>query len=93
MAGRGKQSMERKRQAAQEVFYCVETDAHCTSARSGQMLAKYLFGELSLEQCAKFERHLDDCIACSAAVVTARNLLAALQAEERSSGVDPAASR
>jgi anti-sigma factor RsiW len=85
--------MGRKRQAAREVFYCVETDARCTSARSGRMLAKYLFSELLPEQCAKFERHLGDCIACSAAVVTARNLQAALQAEERSSGVDPAANR
>jgi anti-sigma factor RsiW len=85
--------MGRKRQAAQEVFYCVRTDARCTNAGSGRMLAKYLFGELPPEQCAKFERHLGDCIACSAAVVTARNLQAALHAEEDSSGVDPAVSR
>ena len=83
--------MGRKRQAAQEVFYCVETDAKCTSARSGRMLAKYLFRELSPEQRAKFERHLGDCIACSAAVITARNLQTALQAEERSTGIDSAA--
>ena len=75
--------MERKRQTAQEVFYCVRTDARCTNAKTGRMLAKYLFGELSPEQCAKFEWHLRDCLACSAAVVNAGNLQAAFEAENR----------
>lgn len=80
--------MARKRQAAQEVFYCVKTDARCTNVRSGKMLAGYLFGELSPERCMKFEEHLRDCIACSAAVVTARNLEAAFKAERNKSGID-----
>ncbi len=82
--------MGRKRQAAQEVFYCVKTDAKCTDTKSGRMLAGYLFGDLSQEQCDKFERHLRDCLACSAAVVTARNVRAALQAEEKNSNIDSA---
>jgi len=57
------------------------------------MLAKYLFGELPSNDCATFERHLRDCIACSAAVITARNLEAALEAEQESAGIDPAAIR
>jgi anti-sigma factor RsiW len=85
--------MGRKRQAAQEVFYCVETDARCISVKSGRMLAKYLFRELSPVQRTKFERHLGDCVACSAAVVTARNLQAALRAEPDESGTEPATVR
>jgi anti-sigma factor RsiW len=79
--------MGRKRQAAEKGFYCVGTDASCTSVRSGRMLAKYMFDELTAEQRAKFEQHLGDCLACSAAVVTARNLRAALKAEGVESGI------
>lgn len=85
--------MGRKRRAAQKVFYCVKTDAECTNMKSGQMLAGYLFGDLSQERCDKFELHLRDCLACSAAVVTARNLRAALQAEEKNSDIDSAITR
>ncbi len=53
------------------------------------MLADYLFDELSPSQRTKFERHLGDCVACSAAVVTARSLRAAVNAEKNDLGVAP----
>jgi len=74
--------MGRKRQAAQEVFYCVKTDARCINSKTGKMLAGYLRDELTAQQGAQFEHHLRHCIACSAAVINATNLQAALEAEE-----------
>jgi len=80
--------MGRKREPALEVFFSVKTDASCSSVRTGRLLAEYLFDELSPVERKKFERHLGDCIACSAAVVTARNLRAAIRAEKSGSGLD-----
>lgn len=82
--------MGRKRQPEPEVFLTVKTDASCSSTKTGRLLAEYLFSELSPAKRAQFEQHLGDCIACSAAVVTARSLRAAIKAEEKRSGVYPA---
>jgi anti-sigma factor RsiW len=80
--------MVRKRASEPEVFLAVKTDASCASVRTGRLLAEYLFDELSPAERAKFEQHLGDCIACSAAVVTARSLRAAIRAEKSGSGLD-----
>ena len=53
------------------------------------MLANYRFRRFVPSQRTKFERHLGDCVACSAAVVTARSLRAAVNAEKNDLGVAP----
>jgi anti-sigma factor RsiW len=71
--------MERKRQSAAEVFYCFKTDARCSNKRIGDLLPRYLLEELSPDKVVSFEKHLRDCTACGAEVLTAWNLRAAVK--------------
>ena len=66
--------MERKRQAAAEVFYCFKTDARCSNKRIGDLLPRYLLEELSPAKVISFEKHLRIVRACGAEVLTPRNL-------------------
>jgi len=69
--------MAQKRQAAEEKFYCMKTDASCTDKRMGSLLARYLVGELAPLKEAAFEAHRQDCVACGTAVLNWQNLKAA----------------
>lgn len=84
--------MERKRQAAPEVFYCFKTDARCSNKRIGDLLPRYLLEELSPAKVISFEKHLRDCTACGAEVLTAWNLRAAAKASSAARSRKAAAS-
>jgi len=83
--------MERKRQAAAEVFYCFKTDAPCTNKKAGNLLVPYLFGELSPATVATFEKHMRGCTVCGAAVMNAWNIRAAVKAKAKAGSQKAAA--